>query len=90
VESRKGHVAFTYRLNQITEDSDSFRDHVVNECYNIASVLRWQLKDATAITLERANCNTATHQNSWGRYWKAKPEDAQLQSSEMMFWSRLW
>jgi hypothetical protein len=58
-ESRKGHAAFTYRLNQITEDNDSFRNQVVSKRYNVASALRWRLKDATAITLERTNCNTA-------------------------------
>ena len=29
-------AAFTYRLNQITEGSDSFRDHVDSERYNVA------------------------------------------------------
>ena len=49
-EPRKGHAAFTYRLNQITEGIDNLRDHVVSEHYNVALVLRWQLKDATRST----------------------------------------
>lgn len=55
-ESWKGHAAFTYRLNQITEGNDSFRDHAVSEHYNVQSVLGWQLKDATAISLEGTTC----------------------------------
>lgn len=43
---------FTYRLNLVAEGSDSFRDHVESERYNIAPVLRWDLNDATAIILE--------------------------------------
>ncbi|PKL99961.1 MAG: TonB-dependent siderophore receptor [Gammaproteobacteria bacterium HGW-Gammaproteobacteria-9] len=45
-------AAFTYRLNLVAEGSDSFRDHVESERYNIAPVLRWDLSDATAIILE--------------------------------------
>jgi len=45
-------AAFTYRLNLVAEGSDSFRDHVESERYNIAPVLRWQLSDDTALILE--------------------------------------
>ena len=45
-------AAFTYRLNLVAEGSDSFRDHVESERYNIAPVLRWQLNDDTALILE--------------------------------------
>ncbi len=45
-------AAFTYRLNLVAEGSDSFRDHVESERYNIAPVLRWQLSDNTALILE--------------------------------------
>lgn len=45
-------AAFTYRLNLVAEGSDSFRDHVESERYNIAPVLRWDLSEATAIILE--------------------------------------
>ncbi|MGQ7960625.1 TonB-dependent siderophore receptor [Pseudomonas sp. SP16.1] len=43
---------FTYRLNLVAEGSDSFREHVESERYSVAPVLRWQLDQATAITLE--------------------------------------
>jgi iron complex outermembrane receptor protein len=43
---------FTYRLNLVAEGSDSFRDHVESERYNVAPVLRWQLSDRTAVILE--------------------------------------
>jgi len=43
---------FTYRLNLVAEGGDSFRDDVESERYNVAPVLRWQLNEATAITLE--------------------------------------
>ncbi|WP_421683296.1 TonB-dependent siderophore receptor [Stutzerimonas urumqiensis] len=43
---------FTYRLNLVAEGSDSFRDHVESERYNVAPVLRWELSDVTAIILE--------------------------------------
>jgi iron complex outermembrane receptor protein len=43
---------FTYRLNLVAEGSDSFRDHVESERYNVAPVLRWQLDDDTAIVFE--------------------------------------
>ena len=46
------HATFTYRLNLAAEGNDSFRDHVEGERYNVAPVLRWQLSDVTAITLE--------------------------------------
>ena len=45
-------AAFTYRLNLVAEGSDSFRDHVESERYNIAPVLRWQFSDDTALILE--------------------------------------
>jgi len=45
-------AAFTYRLNLVAEGSDSFRDHVESERYNIAPVLRWQLSGDTALILE--------------------------------------
>ncbi len=45
-------AAITYRLNLVAEGSDSFRDHVESERYNIAPVLRWQLSDDTALILE--------------------------------------
>ena len=45
-------AAFTDRLNLVAEGSDSFRDHVESERYNIAPVLRWQLSDNTALILE--------------------------------------
>lgn len=45
-------AGFTYRLNLVAEGSDSFRDHVESERYNIAPVLRWQLSDDTALILE--------------------------------------
>jgi len=45
-------AAFTYRLNLVAEGSDSFRDRVESERYNIAPVLRWQLSDDTALILE--------------------------------------
>lgn len=45
-------AAFTYRLNLVAEGSDSFRNHVESERYNIAPVLRWQLSDDTALILE--------------------------------------
>ncbi|MBU1284171.1 MAG: TonB-dependent receptor [Gammaproteobacteria bacterium] len=45
-------AAFTYRLNLVAEGSDSFRDHVESERYNIAPVLRWQLSEDTAVILE--------------------------------------
>ena len=45
-------AAFTYRLNLVAEGGDSFRDDVESERYNVAPVLRWQLNDDTAITLE--------------------------------------
>jgi len=45
-------AAFTYRFNLVAEGSDSFRDHVESERYNIAPVLRWQLSDDTALILE--------------------------------------
>lgn len=45
-------AAFTYRLNLVAEGSDSFRDHVESERFNIAPVLRWQLNDDTALILE--------------------------------------
>ncbi|VXC98216.1 TonB-dependent siderophore receptor [Pseudomonas sp. 8Z] len=45
-------AAFTYRLNLVTEGGDSFRDDVESERYNVAPVLRWQLNDATSVTLE--------------------------------------
>ena len=45
-------AAITYRLNLVAEGSDSFRDHVESERYNIAPVLRWQLNDDTALILE--------------------------------------
>ncbi len=48
--ARKVHAAFTYRLNQTTEGSKNFRDHVVKELSNVPSVLRWQLKDANRST----------------------------------------
>ncbi|MFL9808451.1 MAG: TonB-dependent siderophore receptor [Pseudomonas sp.] len=43
---------FTYRLNLVAEGGDSFRDDVESERYNVAPVLRWQLNEDTAITLE--------------------------------------
>jgi iron complex outermembrane receptor protein len=43
---------FTYRLNLVAEGGDSFRDDVESERYNLAPVLRWQLDEDTAITLE--------------------------------------
>lgn len=43
---------FTYRLNLVAEGSDSFRDHVESERYNVAPVLRWDLSDVTAIIFE--------------------------------------
>ncbi|ERI54011.1 TonB-dependent siderophore receptor [Pseudomonas sp. EGD-AK9] len=43
---------FTYRLNLVAEGGDSFRDEVESERYNLAPVLRWQLNEDTAITLE--------------------------------------
>jgi len=43
---------FTYRLNLVAEGSDSFRDHVESERYNVAPVLRWQMSDRTAVILE--------------------------------------
>ncbi|GGJ93111.1 hypothetical protein [Pseudomonas matsuisoli] len=46
---RQGHAAFTYHLNQITKGTDNLRDHVLSELYNVGSVLRWQLKDATPL-----------------------------------------
>ncbi|MCD1639929.1 TonB-dependent siderophore receptor [Pseudomonas stutzeri] len=45
-------AAITYRLNLVAEGSDSFRDHVESERYNIAPVLRWQPSDDTALILE--------------------------------------
>ncbi len=45
-------AAFTYRLNLVAEGSDSFRDHVESERYNVAPVLRWDLSDRTAIIVE--------------------------------------
>ncbi|WP_212630981.1 TonB-dependent siderophore receptor [Pseudomonas sp. KB-10] len=45
-------AAFTYRLNLVAEGGDSFRDDVESERYNVAPVLRWQLNETTAVTLE--------------------------------------
>ena len=45
-------AAFTYRLNLVAEGSDSFREHVESERYNIAPVLRRQLSGDTALILE--------------------------------------